>query len=102
MWSLLALQAFGRENAMKASALTVAVVLGVGMTAPWPVHAAGEPQLGPRGSAEATSGKSPGQAEKGRMDLKRERDAQKYQRQDARSAGQPAQPQAGSGSASAK
>jgi hypothetical protein len=87
---------------MKVSVLTVAAFLGAGITAPWPVYAAGEPQLGPQGSAEATSDKSPAQAEKGRMDLKRERDTQKYQRQDAKSAGQPAQPQTGSGSASAK
>jgi|tagenome__1003787_1003787.scaffolds.fasta_scaffold18580212_1 hypothetical protein len=84
---------------MKVSVLATAIVLSVATTVPWAAHAAGEPQLGPQGSAEATDGKSPDQAEKSRMDVKTERDTQKYQGQGADGAGQPGRQQAGSASA---
>jgi uncharacterized protein involved in copper resistance len=66
---------------MKLFVLGAATVLSVAVIAPWPVHAAGEPQLGSQEPAAATNGKSPDQAEKSKMQVKKERDAEKYQGQ---------------------
>jgi hypothetical protein len=96
------LQVFCRERVMKVSVLATAIVLSTVNLMPWPAHAAGEPQLGPQGSAAATSGKSSDQAEKSRMDVKKERDTQKYQEQSTESAGQAGHRQAGSGPAATK
>jgi hypothetical protein len=73
---------------MKVSVLATVIALGTASLMPWTAHAAGEPQLGPQGSAAATNGKSPDQAEKSRMDVKKERDTRKYQDQSADSASQ--------------
>jgi hypothetical protein len=66
---------------MKLFVVAAAIVLSVAVIAPWPVHAAGEPQVGSQDSAAATNGKSPDQAEKSKMQVKKERDAEKYQGQ---------------------
>jgi hypothetical protein len=87
---------------MKLSILATTTVMSVASLTPWTAHAAGQPQLGQQGSAAATSGKSPDQAEKSRMDVKKEHDARKYQNQSAGSAGQAGHQQTGSGSATAK
>ena len=84
---------------MKVSVLATAIVLSVASLTPWTAQAAGQPQLEEQGSAAATNGKSPDQAEKGRMDVKKEQDTRKYQDQ---SAGQAGHRQPGSGSAAAK
>ncbi|MFL5257123.1 MAG: hypothetical protein ACJ8AI_30400 [Rhodopila sp.] len=86
---------------MNVPVLATAIVLGVASLAPWTARAAGQPQPGEQGSA-ATSGKSPDQAEKSRMDVKKEQDTRKYQDQSAESAGQARHQQAGSGSAATK
>jgi len=64
---------------MKLFVLAAVTILIAASTAPRTVHAAGQPQLGPQGSAAATNGKTPDQAEASKMELKRQRDAQKYQ-----------------------
>ena len=46
---------------------------------PLKVHAAGQPQLDSQESAAATNGKTPDQAEQSKMEVKKARDAQKYQ-----------------------
>jgi len=70
---------------MKSLVVAAATVLSVAVIAPWPVHAAGEPQLGSQEPAAATNGKSPDQAEKSKMQVKKERDAEKYQGQSSES-----------------
>jgi hypothetical protein len=70
---------------MKLFVVAAATVLSVAVVAPWPVHAAGEPQLGSQEPAAATNGKSPDQAEKSKMQVKKERDAEKYQGQSSES-----------------
>jgi hypothetical protein len=66
---------------MKLFVLGATAVLSMAVIAPWPVHAAGEPQLGSQESAAATDGKSSDQADKSKMQVKKERDAEKYQGQ---------------------
>jgi hypothetical protein len=66
---------------MRLSVAVAATVLSVAVITPWPVHAAGEPQLGSQESAAATNGKSSDQAEKSKMQVKKERDTEKYQGQ---------------------
>jgi hypothetical protein len=68
------------------AAASVLSTLGIGPS----VYAAGQPQLGSQESAAATSGKTPDQAEKSRMETKSERDTQKYQGQGAPSGNHPA------------
>lgn len=84
---------------MRLPVLAGAVVLstlGIGPS----VYAAGQPQLGSQESAATTSGKTPDQAEKSRMETKSERDTQKYQSQGVPSGNHPGG-QTGAGSAGA-
>jgi hypothetical protein len=74
---------FHKESAMKLSILAAAIVLVAASTTPRTAHAAGQPQLSPQQSAAATDGKTPDQAEKSKIEVKRESDAQKYQGKDA-------------------
>ena len=68
---------------MRLSFLTVAIILSTASIVPRVVVAAGQPQLGSKESEAATNGKTSEQAEKSKMDVKREHDAQKYQGQGA-------------------
>jgi hypothetical protein len=86
-------RSFDREDAMKLSALTAAIALCAGSTAPLAVYAAGQPQLSPQESTTATKGEPPAQAEKSKMEVKRQLDTRKYQGRNAKSANQ----QTGSG-----
>jgi hypothetical protein len=76
-----ALASYLRESSMKLFVVAAATVLSTAVIAPWPAHAAGEPQLNSQESAAATNGKSSDQAEKSKMQVKKERDAEKYQGQ---------------------
>ena len=87
---------------MKVSVLAAAITLGTASLMPWIAQAAGQPQVDQQGSAASTNGKSPDQAEKSRMDVKKEQDTRKYQDQSAKSAGQAGHQQPGSGPAAAK
>jgi hypothetical protein len=66
---------------MKLFVVGAAIVLSVAVITPWPVYAAGEPKVDSQDSAAAMNGKSPDQAEKSKMQVKKERDAEKYQGQ---------------------
>ncbi len=65
--------------------IAAAIVVVAGSAVPRAaVYAAGEPQLDPQQSAAATNGKSPDEAEKSKMEVKRQQDAQKYEGQGAK------------------
>ena len=63
---------------MRLSILTAGIILIAISTAPSVGYAAGQPQ-DTKDSSAAASGKTSEQAEKSKMELKKERDAEKYQ-----------------------
>ena len=62
---------------MRLSILTAGIILIAIGTAPSMGYAAGQPQTGD--SSAAATGKTGDQAEKSKMEMKKERDAEKYQ-----------------------
>ena len=63
---------------MRLSILAAGIILIAISTAPSMGYAAGQPQVETKDSAAAT-GKTGDQAEKSKMEMKKERDAEKYQ-----------------------
>ena len=63
---------------MRLSILTAGIILIAISTAPSVGYAAGQPQIR-RGFSAAATGKTGDQAEKNKMEIKKERDAKKYQ-----------------------
>ena len=64
---------------MRLSILTAGIILIAISTAPSMGYAAGQPQVETKDSSAAAGGKTSEQAEKSKMELKKERDAEKYQ-----------------------
>jgi hypothetical protein len=64
---------------MRLSILTAGIILIAISTAPSMGYAAGQPQVETKDSSAAATGKTGDQAEKSKMEMKKERDAGKYQ-----------------------
>ncbi len=64
---------------MRLSILTAGIILIAISTAPSVGYAAGQPQIETKDSSAAATGKTGDQAEKSKTEIKKERDAEKYQ-----------------------
>ena len=65
---------------MRLLILTAGIILIAISTAPSMGYAAGQPGVETKDSSAAATGKTGDQAEKSKMEMKKERDAEKYQR----------------------